>query len=329
MLLPPNLQLCTPIQLVDSNFQDKDVKLLIKRDDLIHPWINGNKWRKLQGHIDHYKSLNYKGIITYGGANSNHLVAVACACKELKIPSVGLVRTYGIDEFNPIVQKLRDWEMELIAVLPKAYKEKEGSEDVQKVLSDYPNHMVIPEGGTSQYAMPGLEMLANEIIEDPLYTSELEMILSIGTGGMLSGLYNALPRRHKFTVACPFKSDLTRVEGMDLITDIDTDRIRFKNTSGGKRFGAYDIMAVRTINKFYSSYGVLLDPIYTAKAVKWLIDEITNGDSYAGRSILMIHSGGLPGILAYNYMNRKKVELIDIPSGYDHLQYAATTRGKK
>ena len=315
-----NLRLSTPIQLLDSNFQNKHVRLFIKRDDLIHPWINGNKWRKLQGHIEHYRTNGYNGIISYGGANSNHLVAVACACDELNIPSVGIVRTYEIDERNPIIQKLRSWNMELRVVSPPEYRQKESSTAIRNILSEFPDHMLIPEGGTSQFALSGLNGLTSELLADPLYERNSDVLLSIGTGGMLAGLYDALPSTHQFIAASPFKSDITYLKGMDLIKKNNPDHIQLVNASGGKRFGAYDHEAVMLINEFYDRYGVLLDPIYTAKAVKWLIDQLCIDERMYGRSILLIHSGGLPGVMAYNYMYESKDVKIQIPAGYDHLQ---------
>ena len=329
MSLLDSLKLPTPIQLLDSNFLNKRVKLLIKRDDLIHPWINGNKWRKLQGHLDHYGANEYSGIITYGGANSNHLVAVACACYHLDIPSVGIVRSYQLDESNPIIRKLRSWNMVLKPVLPVEYQQKETSSIIRHMLSDYPNHMLIAEGGTSEYAMAGLRDLSHEIVSDPLYERDIDILLPIGTGGMLAGLYHAMPNTHQFFVASPFKSEVSYVEGLSLLKNMNVDRIQFLNASGGKRFGAYDSRSVNVINEFYSKYGVLLDPIYTAKAIQWLMDQLTIDDQMSGRSVLLIHSGGLPGIMAYNYMYQSKRLLVTVPPEYNHLQYAATTLGKK
>ncbi len=320
MTLLDSLQLSTPIQLLDSNFQNKQVRLLIKRDDLIHPWINGNKWRKLQGHLEHFNTNDYSGIISYGGANSNHLVAVACACAELNIPSVGIVRTYRIDERNPIIQKLRSWNMQLKVASPQEYRQKESSIVIRDISSEFPDHMMIPEGGTSQLALSGLNSLASELVTDPLYERDFDVLLSIGTGGMLAGLYNALPSTHQFIVASPFKSDITNLPGLDLIERNNPDRIRFVNASGGKRFGAYYNESVILINEFYDKYGVLLDPIYTAKAVKWIIDQLSTDERMYNRCILLIHSGGLPGVMAYNYMYQSKDLKIRIPAGYDHLQ---------
>jgi len=201
MTLLDSLQLSTPIQLLDSNFQNKQVRLLIKRDDLIHPWINGNKWRKLQGHLEHFNTNDYSGIISYGGANSNHLVA----------------RTYRIDERNPIIQKLRSWNMQLKVASPQEYRQKESSIVIRDISSEFPDHMMIPEGGTSQLALSGLNSLASELVTDPLYERDFDVLLSIGTGGMLAGLYNALPSTHQFIVASPFKSDITNLPGLDLI----------------------------------------------------------------------------------------------------------------
>jgi 1-aminocyclopropane-1-carboxylate deaminase len=320
MSLRDKLRLSTPIELLDSNYLKKQVKLLIKRDDLIHPWINGNKWRKLQGHLDHYEAHDYNGIITYGGANSNHLVAVACACYHLNIPAIGIVRTYKLDEKSPIIRKLRSWHMLLIAISPSEYRQKDSSASIRDIINEYPNHMIIPEGGTSEHAMIGLKNLANEIVVDPLYEAGMDILISVGTGGMLAGLYRALPDSHQFKVISPFKDNVTHVKGLDLLHELTTDRIQFDSMTGGKRFGAYDPESVKVINEFYDTYGMLLDPIYTVKAVRWLINQVATQENIKGKSILFIHSGGLPGIMAYNYVYESKPIQVTVPPEYNHLQ---------
>jgi len=321
MELPNEIQIPTPIQLVDQNYLNTGIALYIKGDDLIHPWINGNKWRKLHGHLEHFYQNDYNGIITFGGANSNHLIAVAYACKLLDIPAVGLVRTYGLDYESPIIKKLMEWGMKLIPVAPSHYRSKENDPVIADIISDYPNFMLIAEGGTSVHALSGLKLMSGEIIGDPMYDAEMNILLSMGTGGMLAGLYNHLPDSHRFMVTSPFKSDIDWVDGFSMIEESESPkRITIHNASNGKRFGAYDEKVVVLINEFYDRYGILLDPIYTAKSILWLNHHILNSSDELPNSVLMIHSGGQPGILSYNYVNRNKAILIDIPVAFDYLQ---------
>ncbi len=321
MDISDEIQIPSPIHLLDQNYLDSGLSLYMKRDDLIHPWINGNKWRKLYGHLLHFHKCDNEGIITFGGANSNHLIAVAYVSRLLEIPAVGLVRTYGLDHDSPVVQKLIEWGMMLIPIAPSDYRSKSQNAVISKILSKYPNYMTIPEGGTSIHALTGLEIMSSEIVNDSMYNPEMEILLPIGTGGMLAGLYHYMPASHRFMVTSSFKSDIDWVEGFSLIEESqDLDRINIHNASNGKRFGVYDIEVVRLINEFYDKYGVLLDPIYSTKSMLWLNHYIRNSGCELPNSVLMIHSGGQPGILAYNYLNRKKPRLINIPSNFSYLQ---------
>ena len=303
-----HLNLPTPIDLIDTNYQGSGKSLFIKRDDLIHPWVNGNKWRKFKGHIINYYKEGYHGIITFGGAYSNHLVAVACACYELGINSTGIIRSYGLDDNNPLIKKLMGWGMKLIAVTPAEYRQKENSSYIRSILDDHKLSMIIPEGGTSQLSYPGLKDQAQEIIEDPNYMPDMTIMTSIGTGGMLAGLYRFLPTTHQFIVGSPFKSPITKVPGLAMLDS--KERINFQNASYAKNFGRFDPTNVTLINEFYQQYGVLLDPIYTVKVLRKLNELINTNHQDLGQNILLIHSGGLPGVVGFNYQNNHQDQIL-------------------
>lgn len=273
------------------------MKLLIKREDLIHPTISGNKWRKLKGNLREVKRAGYQGIITYGGAFSNHIYATAAAGMLFDIPTVGIIRG-EFDEHNPTLQFAKDQGMKLSFVSRSAYKEKEQSEEVQQIINAADNYLLVPEGGSNLLAMEGLQELASEIDAVP----HIDLItVSAGTGMSAAGIIKYQPRA--VTVISSLKSDHLQKE----IEKLSEKAAFTYNTDyhfGG--YGKVDDVLVHFINDFCSTTKIPLDPIYNGKAIYGILDMVKTGKISSGTTVLHIHTGGLQGIRAYNYMAEKK-----------------------
>ena len=153
----------SPIDEVTNVVLDRaQISLAVKREDLLHPTISGNKWRKLKFNLKYALDNRIETIITFGGAFSNHIYSTAAACKELGLKSVGLIRG-DYDKDNPTTMFARKCGMELRFIDRLSYKEKENSDVVKSILSQYSNYILIPEGGSNDLAIEGLEELSNEI----------------------------------------------------------------------------------------------------------------------------------------------------------------------
>lgn len=298
MLDQSDLTIPSPIQEVKLELLDRqNVKLLVKREDLIHPTISGNKWRKLKGSLLSVKQDGYKGIITYGGAFSNHIHATAAAGQQFDIPTVGIIRG-EYDEQNPTLQFAKQSGMKLHFVTRSSYRQKEHSAEVQEILKVFDNYLVVPEGGSSKLAMHGLTDLAGEIITLP----NLDLItVSAGTGMTAAGIIKYQPR--PVDVFSALKSDHLKNEIVEL-----SGKTSFSfNTDyhfGG--YGKVDHELIDFINSFFTTTGIPLDPIYNGKAMYGIIDQIKTGKISSGTTVLHIHTGGLQGVGAYNYMATKK-----------------------
>ena len=128
------LQIPSPLQKVDfSTWNKNGIEVYFKRDDLIHPSISGNKWRKLYGHLQKFNDGNYSGILTFGGAFSNHIIAVAAACNLLKIPCIGIIRG-EIDPINPALKYALDQNMQLIPLSRPNHKFLSRSSKSDKIV---------------------------------------------------------------------------------------------------------------------------------------------------------------------------------------------------
>ena len=158
-----DLQIPSPIQRIQMSLLDEQgIELYIKREDLIHPTVSGNKWRKLKKNIETILNEKYSGIITFGGAFSNHIYSTAAAAHLMGIQSVGIIRGEE-DEQNPTLQFAKDKGMKLHFVSRSDYRQKEQSESIQLLLKDYPNYWLLPEGGSNQLGLEGCYEVGEEL----------------------------------------------------------------------------------------------------------------------------------------------------------------------
>lgn len=317
------LNLPSPLELISDNYLNEGIELFFKRDDLIHPWICGNKWRKLQYNINHNLSRTEHIFLTFGGTFSNHLVALAAISYYLNVPSIGIVRSYKPDETNPTIRLLRSFQMELIFVLPSEYEILKNDLNALQDLTGQKQLVVIPEGGTNHLATLGVRHIYNEIILQHPEAFDIVAVCT-GTGGTAAGLSQTIPDSTCLWVLSPFKSDITSVEGMNWIDQ--SKEIIWHNISGKVKFGHHQEGIGAYINQFYEKYNILLDPIYTARAMRFIDRLIMNQELNYGTRLLFIHTGGLQGILGHNYLYGEK-DPISIPADYTWLTNPSITFG--
>ncbi len=290
----------SPIQEIknDKILLAHNIKLSIKREDLIHPEVSGNKWRKLKYNLLESISNGRQGIVTYGGAFSNHIHATAAACHAANIPSVGIIRGES-DESNPTTTFARSRGMKLHYVSRAAYRMKEESEEVRGIISQYPDYILVPEGGSNELSYRGLRELADEISSS---NKGYDLItVSAGTGATASGIIKYQTK--DVLVFSALKSDYLQAE----ITKLSgKSSFKFSNEYHFGGYGKTDDSLVSFINTFQSQHQIPLDPIYNGKTVFGIYDLIKKGMIAPNTSILHLHTGGLQGVVAYNYMAKKK-----------------------
>jgi len=277
-LSPINLELC----------RLRNIQLQLLRLDQIHPAVSGNKWFKLHPYIETIQQGKYAGIITFGGAYSNHLVATAAACHYNNIPSIGLVRGLeGADKPTESLQECRQWEMELQFLSRTAYAEKSDPEFLEQLQRQYPDHLIIPEGG---YGAPGIAGAGKINAYIPADTDLIA--LPVGSGTTIMGIINHLNESQKAIGFTAIK------QGAYLK---DTIRQHCNNTNwqleteyhfGG--FGKYKPELINFINHFRQQQDIPLDFVYTAKMMYGLLDCIEKYQ-WRNKKIVVLHTGGLQG----------------------------------
>jgi 1-aminocyclopropane-1-carboxylate deaminase len=290
--------------------EEKKVELFIKREDLIHPFVSGNKFRKLKYNLQEAKKLKKKALFTYGGAFSNHIVATAVAGKIAGFKTFGIIRGDELGkkleetlEENATLREAHNNGMKFQFVSREQYRQKSSFGFVEKMKNKWGDFYVIPEGGTNCLAVDGCEEILTK--ED----SEFNYICSaVGTGGTISGLINASKKNQKI-IGFP------ALKGNFLSEEIKKYVGRKKNWSLQKayHFGGYakhDEELITFINNFTAETGVLLDPVYTGKMLFGILDLIKKDEFTEGSKILAIHTGGIQGIAGVNQILEKKDQQI-------------------
>ena len=284
----------------------KGISVFFKREDLIHPFVSGNKFRKLKYNLLQAKAENQSSLLTFGGAFSNHIAAVAYAGKENDFQTIGIIRGDELTEkiaSNPTLQFAQDCGMHLEFVTRDEYRQKNEVAFLENLKNKFGNFYLIPEGGANELAIKGcVEILTAQ-------DSDFDFICcAVGTGGTISGIINsALP--HQKVLGFPaLKGDFLQNEirifaknqNWELLTDY--------------HFGGYgkvttDLIAF--INDFYSKTKIPLDPIYTGKMVFGILDLIEKNYFKEDSKILLIHTGGIQGIQGMNLkLEAKKLQTL-------------------
>jgi 1-aminocyclopropane-1-carboxylate deaminase len=280
------------------------VRLFMKREDLIHPHISGNKYWKLFYNINNYLQRKPENplIITFGGAFSNHIAAVAALGKEVGISTVGIIRGEELADRwaeNPTLAFAQKNGMQFRFVSRSAYREKEGL--ISLLKNEFPQALIIPEGGTNEFAVQGIRHMLNNETKSFDY-----LCTAVGTGGTVAGISR-------------FASDNQKVLGF-MVVDDESLNTRISEFSEKENFelveahdGGYGKITdanIRFINGFAEKYGIPLDPVYTGKMMKRILELIEEGFFPDGSRILAFHTGGLQGIEGANALLKKQEKVL-------------------
>ncbi|MRX45954.1 1-aminocyclopropane-1-carboxylate deaminase/D-cysteine desulfhydrase [Pedobacter puniceum] len=286
-----NLQFYSPEEEVFYPvFEQKNIRLFVKRDDLIHPFISGNKWRKLKYNLLKASANQQNHLVTFGGAYSNHLLATAAAGSKFGFKTTAFVR--GEEVNNSLLSLCKIHGMHLIFTSRDAYKNKKQLFDEH--FSHNPKAYFIDEGGAGKEAELGCREIITELKQNYDY-----IFCAAGTGTTSAGIINAidLNKLDSIFVMVPVLKG-----GIFLKNDIEPLLINNSNylLLDQYHFGGYAKTTpelIQFIKDFTSKTGILLDPVYTGKAM-FAIQDLAQQDFFKANSkILMIHTGGIFGIL--------------------------------
>lgn len=280
----------------DKRLTNKGLQLLIKRDDLIHAEISGNKWRKLKWNILEWKKKSKSYIISYGGAYSNHIYALAAVGKAFNIPTIGIIRGEERAATNTTLQFAQACGMKLYFVDRQLYRDQKAC--LKIVEEDLSNALVIPEGGTNQLAMRGCEEIITETTQSADY-----WCVCCGTGGTITGMIAALNDEHKVIGFSALKGDFLQTEVANHLMQHYNKNYSNWEMNSAYHFGGYaryQDTLISFINEFKQTHQIALDPIYTGKMFYGIFDLIEQDYFPKGSRIMAVHTGGLQGIQGFN-----------------------------
>ncbi len=282
-----------------------DYVLDIKREDLIHPFVSGNKFRKLKYNLVEAKKLNQTKLLTFGGAFSNHIAAVAYAGMEHGFQTIGIIRGEELKNKinkNPTLQFAQKCGMIFEFVTRENYRNKENLDFIASLKIKYNDFYMIPEGGTNDFAIKGCEEILTEA------DAEYDFVCCcVGTGGTISGLINSSKQHQKIIGFSALKGNFLQNEIRKFAKKDNWD-LRSEYHFGG--YGKVTDELILFMNLFSNQNSILLDPIYTSKMVFGVIDLINRNYFPKKSKILMIHSGGLQGIEGMNLILKNKNKTI-------------------
>lgn len=281
--------------------KEKQVSLFIKREDLLHPIISGNKFRKLKYNLIEAQKQGHDTILTFGGAFSNHIAATACAGREYGFKTIGVIRGEELSKKymeNTTLALAYTHGMRFKFVSRNDYREKHKQNFQEDLKKEFGPFYPLPEGGTNALAIKGCE----EILDAS--DSNFDVICcAVGTGGTIAGIINSSKTEQQILGFSALKGDFLKEdirkfalkENWDLISDYDF-----------RGYAKVTGELISFLNDFKEKTTIPLDPIYTGKMVFGILDMIRKDRFESGTKILAIHTGGLQGISGINQILKSK-----------------------
>jgi len=290
-LMDIDLEIFSPVQQInDTLFDEQGFKVFIKRDDLIHPIISGNKWRKLKYTLKKALAQNKNHLVTFGGAYSNHLLATAAAAAKFGFKATGIVRGEVVENDTLFLCRLHG--MQLLFTDRENYRDKQAL--FNKHFGDDTDAFFIDEGGASPEGAQGCSELVNELTEQYDH-----IFCACGTGTTAAGIINGL-QQHQLNTQ--FNAIPVLKNGDFLADEINNLLLQPAdyNLHTDYHFGGYGKTTpelIAFIKNFIAAKGILIEPIYTGKMIYAVYDLATKNYFKPGNRILIIHSGGIWGLL--------------------------------
>jgi 1-aminocyclopropane-1-carboxylate deaminase len=282
----PNFQNSILSKIETSDTQERNINLYLKRDDLIHPEISGNKWRKLHLNIDFALKNGYSKILTFGGPWSNHLHATFAASQLYDFDLIAVVRGEKPQYTSDVLTQMEENRTEIYYITRKEYDEIKYQAVVPKFILDK-SVFVIPEGGCNEWGRKG-----SESIVDELQSINYDLVcIPAGSGTTASGILRKLSSEKMLKVFAPFKKEdalFSRISesgsNFDFITEFHF---------GG--FAKHNQELIDFVEKFKQEHQIQLDYIYNGKMMYGIFEKIKRGDFLPNSTIVAVHTGGVQG----------------------------------
>jgi len=313
----------TPLQkLNDDRYEKKKLSVYLKREDLCHPIISGNKWHKLRLNLLQAKRLEHKQVLSFGGAWSNHLHALAYACQQEHLKCIAVIRGEELQNkpMNPMLSDAESFGAQLVFISRNAYQRKEEKTFLDTLQNEMGPAYIIPEGGANDLGVAGSKYFAHECLvqfhnEYRVYPTHL--VLACGSGTMTAGFINALEElEDDFPIKliayaavkdAKLQQKINQLSGTSSKNSLENisnklSRVLTLKDMSGKGFARLDAEQHGFTLNLQDKLQIPLDPVYMGKLFYQLSKDIEQDDFPEGSRILVIHSGGAQGarsLIAY------------------------------
>ena len=263
----------------------------VMRLDLMHPQVSGNKWFKLKYYLEAAIDQRAEGLVSFGGAYSNHLVALAYACRQKGLKSSGIIRGEAPAQLNDSLKEMIACGMSLNFVSREAYRDKSGFR--VKFIEQYPGYYPVDEGGRGELGVKG----AGEILLQVPTAQYTHILCAVGTATTMAGLVNTSAVNQQvmgissLKVAHPANNEL--LDYLKLRCNKHNYLLNFDYHFGG--YAKKNTILLDFMQAFLQEENIPLDFVYTGKLFFAFTDLTMQGYFPRGSRILLIHSGGLQG----------------------------------
>ena len=282
-------------------FSQHKVHVQIKRDDLIHPIISGNKLRKLKYNLQQVtQQKRFSGVLSFGGSYSNHIHALAYACFKQNIPCIGIIR--GEEEYanNYTLSWAKHWGMQCHFVDRQTYRRRHDADYVVQLQQEFPHYFIIPEGGSNALAIPGVAEVITELNQQTHFDT---LLTPVGSGGTLAGLITGDKENdmaeHKLLGIAVLKGASYLIEEVEKLLSKSANshnnwQVLTDYHRGG--YAKFSLEDTQRILEFSQDTGVDFEPVYSGKMVLALLDLLEQGYFKIGERIVLLHTGGMQGL---------------------------------
>ena len=287
-------------QQLDIKFAN-NIQVFIKREDLLHPHISGNKFRKLKYNLMAARKAGYQTLLTFGGAYSNHIAAVAAAGDKFGFNTIGIIRGEELEDkingnaiHNPTLALAHQHGMRFKFISRADYRDKTKPKFIEQLQHEFGEFYLIPEGGSNTLAVQG----CSEILTEQDKQQFDYICCAVGTGGTISGVIESSSNRQTVFGFPALKGDFLRAE-----IEQWTSKTNWKLVNN-YHFGGYAKTMpelLQFVQDFKQKTNIEIEPIYTGKMLFGLFDLIDKGYFAANSQILAIHTGGLQGNLSSKF----------------------------
>lgn len=256
------------------------------------PQIAGNKWLKLHSALT--QRVAGQGILSLGGAFSNHLAALAAAGQHYGFPTVGLVRTEQLDHNNPTLRQCRAHGMQLYAINRTTFRQRDTAEFNQYLVNQYPNYLIVPEGGSDREGATGVTALP--LANTPAGTADL-LCSATASGGTLAGIIQRYPDKKVLGLAVV--KDKSLPERVLRCLPTAHTYLNWHIAASPSPYGQVTTDLIEFCIALKPQVSV--EPIYTGKALQLLFSQLHSGEIAPGQRIAFFHTGGLQGLAGLHY----------------------------